>query len=152
MIRIITTAIALTLAPPTLAQENIIPGIRLGQSEAEAQAIFRGQRHEVRGSPPGSVLIIRGGDHIGICNGRVTSISRKVGSDLHAFTDMVEDQIGRLADPIFIPRHIRTADGEISTLGAEWSFSENRVYKISMLYSRGGMDVTESMSQLGHEC
>lgn len=152
MIRIITTAIALTLATPALAQENIIPGVRLGQTEAEAQAVFQGRRSEIRGGRPGSVIIIRGGDHLAICNGRVTSVSRKIGSDLHAFTDTVEDQITRLADPIMIPRHIRTADGEISTLGAEWSFSENRVYKISMLYTNGQMDVTESFTQLGGEC
>ena len=82
----------------------------------------------------------------------MTSVSRKIGSDLHAFTDTVEDQITRLADPIMIPRHIRTADGEISTLGAEWSFSENRVYIISMLYTNGQMDVTESFTQLGGGC
>ncbi len=152
MIRIITTTLALAMATPSLAQENIIPGIRLGQSEAEAQGIFRGVRNDIRGGRPGAAIIIRGGDHLALCNGRVTSISRKVGSDLHAFTDMVEDQIGQLGDPIMIPRHIRTGNGEISTLGAEWSFSDNRVYKISMLYTRGEMDVTESMSQLGHEC
>ena len=42
MIRIITTAIALTLATPALAQENIIPGVSLGQTEAEAQAVSKG--------------------------------------------------------------------------------------------------------------
>lgn len=65
---------------------------------------------------------------------------------------MVEDQTRRLGDPVMTPRHIRTADGEISTLGAEWSFSDNRIYKISMLYTRGEMDVTESVSSIGHEC
>ena len=152
MIRIITTALALTLATPAMAQENIIPGVRLGQTEAEAQAVFQGRRNEIRGGRPGSALIIRNGDHVGVCNGRVTSISRKVGSDLHAFTDMVEDQIGQLGDPIMIPRHIRTGDGEISTLGAEWSFSGNRVYIVSMLYTAGQMDVTESISQVGGDC
>jgi hypothetical protein len=152
MIRIITTTIALTLATPALSQENIIPGVRLGQTEAEAQAVFQGRRSEIRGGKQGAALLLRNGDHVGVCNGRVFSISRKIGSDLHAFADTVLDQTNRLGDPAMTPRHIRTADGEISTLGAEWALSGGRVYIVSMLYSGSQMDVTESVSQLGGDC
>lgn len=142
--RIITTAMLAAIAGPASAQ--VIPGIQIGQSQEEAVAIYGAEPVPIVGQPR-LQLSFRDDGHVAFCDGVVISIQRKIGYDLHAFTDTVSDLITELGDPYYVPLHLRTADGEVSTFGARWDY-EARRYQIGMIYSSGNLAVTETISLL----
>nr|WP_315025115.1 hypothetical protein [Brevundimonas diminuta] len=137
----------------TTATAQVIPGIRIGQPKAEALTVFGGRASPVVGQA-GLEIASRADGHVTFCNGSVSSIQRTIGHDLHAFTDTVNDIRREYGDPTYTPRHLRTSDGEVSTIDAQWDYSDDdRRYTIGMIYSGSNLTVTETISLLtGERC
>lgn len=152
MIRNIFTAVILATASPAAAQ--VIPGIEIGQAKAEAIATFGGCGAVPITGQPGVEIATRPDGHVTFCNGRITSIQRKIGTNLHAFTDMVGDLTRDHGEPIYITGHYRASTGEISTLDARWDYPDDqRRHAIGMIYSGTTLDVTKTISLLnGDSC
>ncbi len=143
----IGVAVTLTVASPSAAQ--VIPGVALGQSKADALRVFTAERVAPITGRPGAEFALRGQDNIQFCNGVVVGMTRGVGHDLHAFADLVSDASGDLGEPSLATQHIRTSDGEISVVNASWASAGSPTYRISMVYDPGGMDVSESIFDPG---
>jgi hypothetical protein len=152
MIRYNLAAIIVATASPAFAQ--VIPGIEIGQPKAEAIVIFGGRGVVPITGQPGAEIATRPDGYVMFCNGKVTSIQRKVGTSLHAFTDLVGDRTREHGEPVYTTRHYRASTGEISTLDARWDYPDDqRRYTIGMFYSGSTLDVTETISHLnGDRC
>ena len=142
-------ATVLMLADPV----TIFTGVNLGDNEASVQAIFPSARIvDVVGKPGLRFLTTRDGT-VAFCYGNVSSVQRKIGSDIHAYTDSVQDRIPRYADPMTLTAHYRTSFGETSTVESVWSFSENREYKLGLIVTEDGpVDVTETFLVNDRRC
>lgn len=146
-------ALVLAVGGPVEAQERIISGVYLGQDLAAAQTVFRGQATvTITGDQFNRQLVRRNGAHLLVCDGRVVSIQREIGHDLHAFADTAADKTALYGEPRINTVHHRTADGEISTVSVEWPLSGDQLYSVGMLYSGSFLDVTESITQLNDGC
>jgi hypothetical protein len=131
---------------------TIFTGVQIGDSPEEVARVLSGQLTDISGKP-GSQMYFGQDGHVLFCNGRAVSIQRKVGRDLHAYTDSVQDKTAELGEPTMNARHYRTASGEISTLGAEWEIGENVVYSFGVIVTANGpIEVNEQLAVTGFPC
>lgn len=131
---------------------TIFTGVEIGDSPQEVARVMSGTLSDISGKP-GSQIYLGQDGHVLFCNGRAVSIQRKIGRDLHAYTDSVQDKTAELGEPTMNARHYRTASGEISTLGAEWEIGENVFYSFgAMVTANGPVEVTEQLAVTGFPC
>lgn len=131
---------------------TIFTGVEIGDSPQEVARVMSGTLSDISGKP-GSQIYLGQDGHVQFCNGRAVSIQRKIGRDLHAYTDSVQDKTNEIGEPTMTARHYRTASGEVSTLGAQWEIGENVVYSFgAMVTANGPVEVTEQLAVTGFPC
>lgn len=131
---------------------TIFPGIQIGDTPQEVARIIDGQLIDMRGQP-GSQLYNGREGHVLFCDGKAVSIQKRIGRDLHAYTDSVQDRTADYGEPTMDARHYRTPSAEISTIGAEWEIGENIHYSLGVLVNGDGLiEVTEQLAVTGYGC
>lgn len=131
---------------------TIFTGVEIGDSPQEVARVMSGTLSDISGKP-GSQMYFGQDGHVLFCNGRAVSIQRKVGRDLHAYTDSVQDKTADLGEPTMTAHHYRSAAGEISTLSAEWDIGENIVYSFGVIATAAGpIEVNEQLAVTGFPC
>lgn len=145
MIALITL---IALADPV----TIFPGIQIGDTPQEVARIIDGRLIDMRGQP-GAQLYNSPSGHVLFCKGQAVSIQKKIGDDLHAYTDSVQDRTAIYGAPIMTANHHRTSSGEVSILGAEWEIGENVQYELGVIVTEDGpISVTEQLAVTGYDC
>lgn len=131
---------ALSISSPASAQSLF--GLRLGDTEAQAVQRFGGRTVPLTGRPGASMMSDQRG-FVSLCNGVVTGLQENIGTDLHAFTDTLADNLAKYGDPIYQPTHARTASGEFSILNADWLFDGFKM-TVGYLWNGEKLSVTRS--------
>lgn len=132
------------------ASAQSVPGVRIGMTGAQAQAVIGGRISDLRGRP-GSEVLTTDRYTIGLCNGVVFETRAILGTSVHDFAAVAEEETTKRGDGVLSILNDRTAGGEISWIRLNW-VDGARQFGVNLLQTPSGTSVSKAETDLTNTC